>query len=70
MDERVKGFRELAAKSKIPERTLRTAWQKGIIPGEVIGHRTIFFNLRRVEEALQKREVRAKNGGRYGLDSL
>ena len=59
MDQRVKGFKALSDKSGLPIRSLRTAWKNGLIPGEVIGHRTIFFVLKRVEEALQKREIRA-----------
>jgi hypothetical protein len=59
MEPRVKGFKALSEKSNIPERTLRKFWKNGVIPGEVIGHRTILFVLSKVERALAKREVRS-----------
>jgi hypothetical protein len=58
MEKRVKGFKALSASSGVPVRTLRTAWRNGLIPGEVIGHRTIFFVLSRVEKALQRKTIK------------
>jgi hypothetical protein len=58
MERRVKGFKALSEESNVPERTLRTFWKNGVIPGEKLGHRTILFVPSKVEKALQKREVR------------
>jgi hypothetical protein len=58
MKKRVKGFKALSQESNIPERTLRSLWANGQLPGEVCGHRTIFFVLEKVEHALQRRAVK------------
>jgi hypothetical protein len=58
MEKRVKGFKALSAESNIPERTLRSFWKNRVIPGEVIGHRTILFVPSKVERALQKRAIK------------
>jgi hypothetical protein len=65
MEQRVRGFKSLSEKSGVPERTLRTLWKNGLIPGEVCGHRTILFVLPKVERALAQREVKAKNGAAH-----
>jgi hypothetical protein len=54
MELRVKGFKALSEKSSVPVRTLRTLWKHGAIPGEVIGHRTIFFVPSQVDRALAR----------------
>jgi hypothetical protein len=40
-------------------RELRTLVQKGVIPYLRLGHRTHLFDLKRVDEALQRFEVKA-----------
>jgi hypothetical protein len=60
MERRVKGFKALSDESNVPERTLRTAWKNGVIPGEKLGHRTILFVLSKVDRALQRRAVKVK----------
>jgi hypothetical protein len=58
MEPRVKGFKALSEKSNIPIRTLRTFWKNHLIPGEVVGHRTILFVPSKVEKALARRTVK------------
>lgn len=63
MKKRVKGFKALSEASNIPERTLRTLWANGQLPGEVWGHRTIFFVLEAVENSLKRHAVKVKGAG-------
>jgi hypothetical protein len=58
MEKLICGYRQLSAECKVPERTLRTLAQNGVIPFIRAGHRTILFNPRKVEAALQRRTVR------------
>jgi hypothetical protein len=58
MEQRIKGFKALSQKSNIPERTLRSMWKNRLIPGEVVGHRTILFVPSKVEKALARRTVK------------
>jgi hypothetical protein len=60
MEERVKGFKALSERSGVPERTLRTFWKNGVIPGEVCGHRTILFVISKVEKALEAHTIKAR----------
>lgn len=58
MSEPLLTYQELARAKNMSVRSVRTLKYKGLIPYLQFGHRTIRFQLSRVEKALQKREVR------------
>lgn len=49
--------RELAATLGESERTVRSLYKSGVIPGLVLGYRTLRFKLPDVMSALEKRSV-------------
>lgn len=58
MSEPLLTYEELARAKNMSVREVRTLKYKGIIPYLELGHRTVRFQLSRVDKALQKREVR------------
>jgi excisionase family DNA binding protein len=62
MHEKLLTINELSAQSGLPVRTIRTLQARGVIPFLKLGFRTIRFQPTKVERALQRREVKAKNG--------
>jgi len=57
MEQLICGFKKLSTAMNVPERTLRTLKDNGVIPFIKAGHRTILFSPRKVEKALQQRTV-------------
>jgi len=62
MREKLVSIEEIAEQIPLPVRTVRTLMANGVIPFLKLGHRTIRFQPTKVERALARREVKAKNG--------
>ena len=65
MSEKLVTIDQLAELSGLPVRTIRTLMSRGTIPFLKLGFRTVRFQPSRVETALGRWEVRAKNGAAH-----